>query len=108
MGSNGQQIAVVLPKGAKGSVHVRGKNQFDNMADWHGDVTNWAVSGSDTWFGVFTDNWWFKGDVEISYTDSAGKPQSWVCPSVPGTQDSDAWTTTSDDHKGHTGFPSKP
>jgi len=44
MGSNGQQIAAILPKGAKGPVHVKGLNQFNAEADWQGEPKFWGGS----------------------------------------------------------------
>ena len=105
MGSNGQMIAVPLPQGTK-NVHVRGLNQYNATAEWVGEPQNYAGAGSGgPWFGAFTGNWWFKEKVAISYTDSAGNRQGWVCPSVPESQDSDCWTTTPDNHAGYEGYP---
>ena len=105
MGSNGQMIAVPLPQGTK-NVHVRGLNQYNATAEWVGEPQNWGGMGSsEPWFGALTNNWWFKGDVKITYTDSAGRTQSWDCPNVPESQSNDFWTTTPDNHNGYEGYP---
>ena len=109
MGSNGQQIAAILPQGAKGPVHVKGINQFNTQADWHGDPKNWGgIESGEPWFGALTENWWFKGNVEITFKGSDGKTEkAWHCPNVPESQADNFWTTSLEDPDGYQGPPKK-
>jgi hypothetical protein len=107
MGSNGQQIAAILPQGAKGPAHVKGINQFNAEADWQGEPKNWGgIEGGAPWFGVLTENWWFKGNVKITFKGSDGKTEEgWNCPNVRESSSDDFWTTSLEDPDGHQGPP---
>lgn len=58
MATNGQQIYFSGPYGT-GMVHVTGKNQNNIISTWKGTA--------DRDGNIFTENWWFKGKVEITY-----------------------------------------
>ena len=76
MVTNGQQIYFSGPRGT-GKVKITGKNQNNILSTWEGTA--------DADGNAFTENWWFKGKVEVEY-EVNGTTQNRVY-NVPGRGD---------------------
>lgn len=96
MGNNGQQLMGCLPLGST-KVRVVGANQSAAVVQWNGVAGNaWCQgmiqdpksvgpapqsTGFSSW-GFTTNDWWWKGNVQIWWDDSAGKTHAFQA-SVP-------------------------
>ena len=99
MGNNGQQLMGCLPLGST-KVRVSGTNQINRSAQWDGVAGNawcqgdtqvpapdgshrmvWETLGWSS-YGFTTNGWWWKGNVQIWWNDSAGNTHTFQA-SVP-------------------------
>jgi hypothetical protein len=76
MATNGQQIFFHAPRGT-GDVSVTGNNQDNIRVTWNGQADG---NGN-----ALTKDWWFKGEVEVTYVFNGQSESKMV--SVPGQGD---------------------
>jgi hypothetical protein len=101
MGQLGQQLQVNVPAGT-GQVIVTGLNQAANSAKWTGTADGSVVK---------TDNWYWVGQVEITYQDTSDNREYEMTASVPEFQQFSDWYTVTApafDPNAHMGPPPPP
>jgi hypothetical protein len=85
MGNNGQQLQIYLPSGP-GKVRVSGTNQNGQTVTWDGV----AAQGLENFYGVVTQTngvgWWWKGDAQVWWNDSAGQTHTFKVRNIPVQQ----------------------
>jgi len=101
---------VYAPTGA-GKVRISGSNQQGQVVEWNGVCKELydpvRTLGEGVYYGVQTDNWWWKGKVDIWWNDSNATAQ-YLSTDIPVNQLGNWWVLTLNDPAGQGGHTVKP